>query len=260
MTMNTHVKAIIRELEKCLSSGLRPSQIYEDWLLMVHASLEILPEHAKSAKQTGQLAEDNQETKKLWERLRERYDNPVYWEHLAKAFAILMNSTDEYYDVVGDIYMNFGNPNKRSGQFFTPFHVAKLMAEIHAKSTEALVHERIKDAIKGNILAESMLLAGMTLEGDEAYEWLVTRILPAIAKDIEVVTVSDPACGSGVMFLALASCLPRWMTEFGLVQFYGMDIDQMCVLMCKVNVMLYGLNGYAVKCINSMVESEKVSV
>lgn len=47
--------------------------------------------------------------------------------------------------------------------------------------------------------------------------------------------------------LAVASCLPAWMSQYGLVQFYGQDIDPTCALMAQINCRLYGLNGYSLR-------------
>jgi type I restriction-modification system DNA methylase subunit len=38
------------------------------------------------------------------------------------------------------------------------------------------------------------------------------------------------------------------MLDWGFVQFYGQDIDQTCVQMAQINMMLHGLNGYSMKC------------
>lgn len=246
--MPNETKDIIRELSHLTASGVRTSDIFDDWLDMVHATLTMLPDHMKSLRETGRIAEDAPDTAKTFERIRARYrDNSNYLDRFAKAFGILMNSTEEYQDTVGNVYMEFGSPSKGNGQFFTPFHVAKMMAEINSDHLAGLVHKRIKSAIKGNPLAEAMLMAGLVLEGGDAEEWLITRIIPSVAEKIDPVTVCDPSCGSGVMFLATASSIPAWMTQMGLVQFSGMDIDQTCVKMCQINVMLYGLNGFAIR-------------
>ncbi len=52
--------------------------------------------------------------------------------------------------------------------------------------------------------------------------------------------------------MAAASTLPQWMVQLGLVQFYGADIDMMCVKMARLNCMLYGMNGYGLKCVMDM--------
>ena len=78
---------------------------------------------------------------------------------------------------------------------------------------------------------------------DEARTYFLSRILPLIAADFDPITICDPCCGSGVMLLAGARQFPAWAAQAGLVQLYGMDIDQTCVTMAQVNMMLYGLNG-----------------
>ena len=144
--------------------------------------------------------------------------------------------------------MEFGHPSKWGGQYFTPFSLAKMMAATTTLDLPQLVHQRIKTACQGDPLAESLLLTGFMLKGEDAEGWYFNKLIPAIAHKVEPVTVHDPACGSGVMFLAAASEIPRWMLDWGFVRFSGQDIDQTCVQMAKVNMMLYGLNGYSLKC------------
>jgi len=73
------------------------------------------------------------------------------------------------------------------------------------------------------------------------------RILEFCAKSFKRVEVCDPACGSGNMFLGVAAALPQWMNDYNLVEYHGTDIDGLCVKMAKLNLMLYGLNGYSLR-------------
>ena len=130
-----------------------------------------------------------------------------------------------------------------------------MMASSTTADLPQLVHQRIKIACQGDPLAEATLLAGALLHGEEAEEWYFNKLIPAVAHKVNPVTIHDPACGSGVMFLAAASAIPQWMLDWGFVRFYGQDIDQTCVQMAKVNMMLYGLNGYSLKCAMAVVES-----
>jgi hypothetical protein len=109
-------------------------------------------------------------------------------------------------------------------------------------------------------LAYAALLTGMVLEGAEAQEWYLTRVIPACIEQFEPVTVNDPACGSGVLLLAYASTLPRWMVELGLVQFSGQDIDQLCVRMARINFALYGVNGYNIRLAAALIGTDPTSV
>jgi type I restriction-modification system DNA methylase subunit len=255
--MTDYKKAIIRELERCGAAGVQDRDIFQDWLFMVHSMLTMMPDHLKAIKQTGSPAEDTPEIAERWAKLRDRYKTPWYWEKFQKATALLLDSTEDYNDTVGEIYMEFGYPSKGSGQFFTPFHLARANAEM--LDVGSTVHELIKDAIMGDPLSEALLMASLPLEGEAMQEWFVTRIVPSVADRIKPITVNDPSCGSGVMFLAVASTLPAWMTQMGLVQFYGQDIDQTCVLMCQINIMLYGLNGHSIRCAVALTEQPIVA-
>jgi hypothetical protein len=58
------------------------------------------------------------------------------------------------------------------------------------------------------------------------------------------------------MLLAGASVCPAWAVQYGLVQFWGNDIDMSCVLMTRLNVALYGLNGSHVRCLLELSSAE----
>ena len=51
-------------------------------------------------------------------------------------------------------------------------------------------------------------------------------MIPLVAGYVEPIKVLDCACGSGIMFLATAENCPRWTLDWGIVQFYGQDIDR----------------------------------
>jgi len=125
-------------------------------------------------------------------------------DEFAEGFAILLAQIHPdytYQDIVGGAYMNLGTSSKGFGQFFTPWNVARMMAEI-------------------------------TLSQPDLSRYTPERPM----------TICDPSCGSGVMLLAAASCLPRSFIDEGRVAFYGMDVDRTCISMAQLNVRLYGLN------------------
>lgn len=245
-TGNPHADQIIKILSKNLSSGYKPDDVFMDWLDAVQATLEAIPAHAESVAKSGHMATDTPETQKLFERLRSRYRNKDAFNHFAHAFAVLMDSVtpEAPEDILGECYMAWGYPNKWAGQFFTPMSIARMMAMMTVGEAEAEVHTRLKEAIAQSPLAEAATLTGLIVAEGEAFDWFITRVLPAALPFYKPVTVCDPCVGSGVMLLAASACFPRWMIELGLVQFYGQDIDAGCVKMCQINVMLYGLNGW----------------
>ena len=255
--MQSYTQQIIRVLEKVTSSGAGQSQIFDDFLTIVHSSLRHLPNHVASSRHTGQLAEDIPEVAGHWIILQSRYKNRSYFDLFAKAFAILLESAhDEWNDTIGEVYMEFGHPSKWGGQFFTPFHLAKMMAMMTTADIPNLVHERIKAACQNDPLAQAILVAGAMLEGKDTQKWYFEKLIPTVARNVKHVSINDASCGSGVMFLAAASEMPRWMLDWGFIRFYGQDIDQTCVLMAQINMMLHGLNGYSMKCAVAMTELE----
>lgn len=240
---------IQRILDRVQAIGRRPSEIFEDWLSMVVATLEAIPTRFMASVQ-GQEFVDTEETVTLFNRLRDRYrarygDNPaIYYEMLIQAFSLLLDSIEDgYHDTLGEIYMNIMG-GQVAGQFFTPMDIAAMMAEMTLDGAAKLVQDRLYEAICKSPAATAMLLAGMIVPEEQQMAWMRARVIPHAIEHYQPVTVYDPCCGSGVMFLAAASKLPPWMVQLGLVQFSGQDISHICTQMAKANMMLYGLNGF----------------
>lgn len=244
------------EIIKCLvrasaHSGYGASATFDDWLELVEAAIDMAPVHVQAFAETGEMAKDPPPVKTLWERMRQRYHDLIPF---ADAFCVLLEGSvgDDgqltYRDVVGQVFMLFGHPNTWTGQFFTPFEIARFMAMMTFGAEPAtLVHQRLRDAIGKSPAATAMLLAGLGLEGEAAQKWYFERVIPACLDHYEPVSINDPAVGSGVLLLAAASIFPRWMITRGLVTFYGTDIDRTCVRMCRINCRLYGLRGAPVR-------------
>ena len=73
----------------------------------------------------------------LWQERENRYLKIINTyskeeqQSFAKMLAFLALAYEEgFSDVLGEIYMELGRGNKYMGQFFTPYHVSKLMAEM----------------------------------------------------------------------------------------------------------------------------------
>ncbi|MCP4427417.1 MAG: N-6 DNA methylase [Chloroflexi bacterium] len=244
-------KEITKALRKVEPSGNRPSAIFEDWIQLVEACLEAIPAHLRATEE--EPFQETPETAALFERMRVRY-NERYFAHFAEAMALLIQSaTVDYMDVLGLVYMNYAYPKKSQGQYFTPWNVAHMMAKMTINPDE--IEIRLKEAINKSIIAQALLMAGLVLtDPDEMQRHMMEKVLPLALPHFEPLTVCDPCCGSGIMFLAAAKCLPRWAVQLGLVQFYGQDIDQTCVRMANINSMLYGLNGRSLESVLAMEE------
>ena len=125
-------------------------------------------------------------------------------------------------DILGEIFMKLDVNSVRSGQFFTPQPIAEMMAGMQF-SRESF-EERVKD--KGEV------------------------------------TVMDPAVGSGVMLLAFAKVVHDELGRPGVnkLRLYGMDIDERCVLMCRIQLRMNGLDAFGrMACLlNNMTEAKAV--
>lgn len=112
---------------------------------------------------------------------------------------------DPFRDILGEIFMRLDVKSVAAGQYFSPFSIAEMMArmQFNRADFERTVQE------KG------------------------------------VVTVCDPAVGSGVMLLAFAKVVHAELGRPGLarLRLYGQDIDQRCVLMCRLQLRMNGLDA-----------------
>ena len=59
-------------------------------------------------------------------------------------------------------------------------------------------------------------------------------------------SVCDPAVGSGVMLLAYGKVVHDAFGRDGTnrLRLYGMDVDQRCVAMCRIQLRMNGLDGF----------------
>ncbi len=252
---------IAKLIEDNCISGRKVWDVFEDWLDIVQASLIALPRHAASMAATGHFADETPEDAALWARLLKVYSKGDF-ENFQSALHTLMNTAAERmlrsgtiddesdnWDIIGSAYMMLNVQSNHSGQYFTPWSVAKMMAYSTIGDGLAEVNERIKAALPNldgleQAIAHSALLAGAATNDTGVLESVVW---PAVAQCVEPITVNDCACGSGVMLLAAASCYPEWCRRWGFVRFSGQDIDHTCVKMGNINMMLYGLNGWGLR-------------
>jgi type I restriction-modification system DNA methylase subunit len=111
-----------------------------------------------------------------------------------------------FQDILGQLFMRLDVNSASSGQYFSPFEIAELMAR---------------------------------MQFDREH-------FARLAEEKGVVTVCDPAVGSGVMLLAYAKIvnesLGRWYVNK--LRLYGMDIDIRCVHMCSIQLRMNGLDAF----------------
>lgn len=126
----------------------------------------------------------------------------------ARLFGVYMDAVGEmaFRDILGDLFMRLNMHAARNGQVFTPWDVAEMMARMQFSR--------------------------------EHFEGLV--------REKGVVSVIDPAVGSGALLLAFAKVVHDELGRWGVnrLRLYGTDIDVRCVLMCRIQLRMNGLDSF----------------
>lgn len=243
--------AIAKALQEAADGrGLRLSDVWSDWLFITEASLRMMPVHAQSLHDTGEIAQDPPEIAEDWQWIQGKYADD--FQHLCDAYSLLLETATpigseppEIYDLLGPLYMEVGNPSISAGQFFTPWEMCVTIAKTIMADAPALVYQRIEQALQHDPMHAIMMSGRTGWITPEIGEYVAENLLPTVWSHYEPVGVHDPCVGSGGMLLAAAAEFPRWMVRLGLVQFSGQDLSRDCTRMTQINMMLYGLNGWS---------------
>lgn len=128
---------------------------------------------------------------------------------LCEMSAFLIGAMDDGLDdILGKIYMEAGMGSKTTGQFFTPFNVSMLTAEMSLNEQIA----RYKDG------------------------------------EIDKITVLEPSCGGGGMIIAAAKVLEKAGINYQTVMdVVAQDMDWKGVYMTYVQLSLYGISATCVQ-------------
>jgi type I restriction-modification system DNA methylase subunit len=253
--MSTHTlatpKAIIGTLEQVTVYGFRMRRIFEDWVRMCETTLMDLSAHVAMVQAEGRLLlpeEERAATQALWTELADRYGEkwPICANLFRDAFQMLLSIADRegIHDILGPIYQKIGSANSNLGQFFTPWSLCLLMAQL--TDPTPLIHQRLKAALThpDNQLGHALLMASQVITNpSEAERFFCERLIPAALPYYEPVVINDPCVGSGATLLAAAATVPAWANAYGLIRYCGQDIDLLCVQMARVQCLLFGLHG-----------------
>ena len=131
-------------------------------------------------------------------------------------FTHIVMGMEEYpdCDFLGELYMNLELGNSKTGQFFTPYDVCRMMAQVTIND----------DLLKSQI---------------EKNGWI---------------SINDCACGAGATLVAAANYLRSIGINYQMqALFVAQDVDATVALMCYIQLSLLGCAGY-VKIGNTLTE------
>lgn len=258
------LQPVVKALEDAAySSGYELGQVFSDWLAITEITLRMLPANAASIAVHGTFAKDSAEDAETFARLHKNYGKSFI--ELQRAFIALLEVANpslnivgkpfnqaaknmvEIRDYLGPLFEFLGKSNARLGQFFTPEAICELMSSLVMIDKEDAVYREMEKALTHHPLAGIFF---PTTEGwitNETAEAIAYQFLPQVLSHYSPPTVCDPCVGSGGLLLAAANQVPLWILHAGLLQFWGIDISYDCVLMTKINIMLFGLNGWGAR-------------
>ena len=111
----------IRDRIMRIAGRFSAEQVFKDWVqmtaIMIANTLDV---------RYGELWEKREESYKNTAR---QYDTSEL-EQMSEMIAMLTLSLTEMHDALGEIYMNLGIGEKKTGQFFTPQSVSRLCAQL----------------------------------------------------------------------------------------------------------------------------------
>jgi hypothetical protein len=236
-----------------------PVELFRGFVHACHLMLDDLPAHLHYTLTGQSIAAPDSLSK--WERAMGRF-SPKTLETFAHGFATLLMASHflppgQSYDtvggpdIIGSIYMDLLSGVSRKwdykAQFFTPWNVAFCIAEMtRDDDLEACFHREVKTLLQSHPALQAITLAASmmgqdTVASEDAFFWWLKRAWPFIQPKLTPIRINDPCVGSGRMLLASVACHPLWLSQIGYLQYSGMDLDQLCVDMARLNLRLYGL-------------------
>jgi type I restriction-modification system DNA methylase subunit len=194
-TNNHYVKDFINVLDKIKPSKHR-HEIYSDWLILASATLYTWKKDKSVEEEYLQIAS--------------QYTTNELEQH-AQLLAITVEALEEKdQDFLGEVFTHGELTNSRSGQFFTPYHISYLMAEMSIGEKELPKNRvlRISDpccGAGGMLVATASVLKKQNINYQQDAIFYATDIDPRCARMtfIQMSLLAAPAviiCGNSLTF------------------------------------------------------------
>jgi hypothetical protein len=252
------VQQIIKVLAKLEHVGgyRRPRDVFGDWLNLVEATLHMLPQQLLYLRMHQTLMPPNEEPpgiQEVFKQVMRPYGDR--WNEAQKLFQEAYHILTEaahgmVFDALGAIYMALEIGNARAGQYFSPWAIASMMPQMIMADIESEIFDYIGEAIDSWLGSEAYKLMGM--QWGRAHpattRWIWEKHLDPLYFMTRRFKVLEPCSGSGIFVLGAISVTPPWIVNQQLVEFFCVDIDPICAQMTRINLCLYGANGYALLC------------
>jgi type I restriction-modification system DNA methylase subunit len=124
----------ISDLLNANAGAQRLSRVFEDFI-------EILAITLRNAVDRND-EDDWRSREQRYLDIARHYDRPAL-DRFAHAFALVTEEMESHpRDVLGQLYMSLELGNENLGQFFTPYHLAQLLAAMNTEGMEQTVNER----------------------------------------------------------------------------------------------------------------------
>lgn len=164
-------KEIVKKIQK-LSGKYSPYDIFTDWVTMMAISI-----------QNGcdlSMGKVWKEREKQYKGIAGKYKSDEQMEFTAMFGMLVQELEENVSDVLGQVYMESGCGNKNTGQFFTPFHISVMCADMiipEKRENGKIFLNEPSCGGGGMIIAEAMALKNK----GEDYQ----SILDVVAQDLD---------------------------------------------------------------------------
>lgn len=173
--------------------------------------------------------------------------NEIHWNNFVKA--------SNFGKALDDAVKEIGNTNPKLKDVFgeSKFH------KIPERSLLAMLSKFNEIKLKKPIFTLSSPYATIAEDAigfaasDEKYggEYFtpkgINKLLVKLLSLKEKMTIHDPVCGTGGLFIECAKNLDKINENFSTLQFFGQEINKQVYEICQINLLLHGLDNFEIQ-------------